>query len=456
MQRLFLGLLLISTSLMAKTGPDFDQYFVNKTMRVDYYFTGIKGETTISLDQIKEEPVWAGSMTNLIDTLNYGNHKVEIFDINTNTLIFSKGFSSLFQEWQTTDEAAAGIYRTISASVLIPFPKKPIKFVHYSRNSNGAFEAEFETEIDPDSRFIRRDKPQFNYKVKSYINNGSPSEKVDILLLPEGYTKKELRKFRDDVKHFMTVLFDAPPFNEYKDRFNVWYLEVPSEESGIDNPRTGVFVKSAFELSYNSFDSDRYVLAFDNKRIRDIAANAPYDQLYFIVNSDKYGGGGIYNLYSTCYSHDAKEENAWWPDYVFVHEFGHAFGGLADEYYTSQVAYNEFYPLDVEPWEPNVTPNTDPETIKWKSFIDADTPVPTPWEKQLFDNIPYKNQDERYQLLRKQEYWGKVGAYEGSGYVSEGQYRPYLDCKMFSKSLVNFCPVCQNSIVRVIKFYTEE
>jgi len=456
MKQLFYGLLLISTALMAKTGPDFDRYFINKTMRVDYYFTGIKGETTISLDQIKEEPAWAGSLTNLIDTLNYGNHKVEIFDKSSDTLIFSKGFSSLFQEWQTTDEAVAGIYRTISASVLIPFPKKQIKLVHYSRNRQGEFEAEFETVIDPGSRFIRRDKPQFGYKAKSYLNNGSPNEKVDILLLPEGYTKKEMRKFRDDVKHFMKVFFEAPPFNEYKDRFNVWYLEVPSEESGIDNPRTGVFVKSSFELSYNSFDSDRYVLAFDNKRIGDIAANAPYDQLYFIVNSNKYGGGGIYNLYSTCYSHDDKEGNEWWPDYVFVHEFGHAFGGLADEYYTSQVAYNEFYPLDVEPWEPNVTPNIDPETIKWQQFIESETPVPTPWEKQLFDKIPYKNHDERYQLLRKQKYWGKVGAFEGSGYVSEGQYRPYLDCKMFSKSLVDFCPVCQNSIVRVIRFHTEE
>jgi len=227
-------------------------------------------------------------------------------------------------------------------------------------------------------------------------------------------------------------------------------------ESGIDNPRTGIFVKSAFELSYNSFDSDRYILAFDNKRIRDIAANAPYDQLYFIINSNKYGGGGIYNLYSTCYSHDDNEENAWWTDYVFVHEFGHAFGGLADEYYSSEVAYSEFYPLDREPWEPNVTPFIHPDSIKWKQFIEPGTPLPTPWNKAAFDEIPYKNQPERFKFLREQENWGKVGAYEGSGYSSEGLYRPYLDCKMFSKSLVGFCPVCKNSIERVIKFHTEE
>jgi hypothetical protein len=264
-----------------------------------------------------------------------------------------------------------------------------------------------------------------------------------------------MRKFRKDVKHFTDVLFAARPFNEYKDRFNVWYLEVLSEESGIDDPRKGVFVKSAFELTYNSFDSDRYILAFDNKRIRDIAAGAPYDQLYFLVNSPKYGGGGIYNLFSICYSHSDKEKNSWWPDYVFVHEFGHAFGGLGDEYYTSDVAYNEFYPLDTEPWEPNITPNATKNTLKWKQFVEPETPIPTPWEKELFDKIPYKNNNDRRELLQNQKYWGKVGAFEGSGYSSEGLYRPFLDCRMFSKSLVDFCPVCRDAIIRVIKFHTE-
>lgn len=456
MKRIFFWIMAVSLSLAAKTSPDFQQYFHNKTMRIDYYFTGAKGVTIISLDQIKEEPIWAGNIHNLIDTLNYGNHKVEIYDKQTNILIFSKGFSSLFQEWQSTDEAASGTYRSFSASVLIPYPKQPVRFVHCSRNRQGEFEAEFEADIDPASRSIRRDKPPSGFKRKAYMKNGSPHEKVDILLLPEGYTKKEMRKFRGDVKHFMTVLFESPPFDQYRDRFNVWYLEVPSDESGIDDPRKNSFVRSAFGLTYNSFDSDRYILAFDNRQIRDIAANAPYDQLYFIVNSNKYGGGGIYNLYSTCYTHDSADENAWWSDYVFVHEFGHAFGGLADEYYSSDVAYNEFYPLDTEPWEPNITPNANPETIKWKALIEPGVPVPTPWNKAGFDAIPYKNQEARSRFLRQQEYWGKVGAFEGAGYVSTGQYRPYLDCKMFSKSLVDFCPVCQQSIIRAIRFHTEK
>jgi len=455
MKRFLLVFTLIPYALLGKTGPDFDDYFINKTMRIDYYFTGIKNECRISLDRVIEEPHWAGSMNNLIDTLNFGNHLVEVYDNESNTLIFSKGFSSLFQEWQTTDEAAGGFYRTFSASVLIPYPKKPIKLIHFSRNKKNKFVSEFETIIDPASRFVKRDKPQFDYKLKAYFKNGSPNKKVDILILPEGYTKREMRKFRKDVKHFTDVLFAARPFNEYKDRFNVWYLEVLSEESGIDDPRKGVFVKSAFELTYNSFDSDRYILAFDNKRIRDIAAGAPYDQLYFLVNSPKYGGGGIYNLFSICYSHSDKEKNSWWPDYVFVHEFGHAFGGLGDEYYTSDVAYNEFYPLDTEPWEPNITPNATKNTLKWKQFVEPETPIPTPWEKELFDKIPYKNNNDRRELLQNQKYWGKVGAFEGSGYSSEGLYRPFLDCRMFSKSLVDFCPVCRDAIIRVIKFHTE-
>ena len=163
-------------------------------------------------------------MNNLIDTLNFGNHLVEVYDSVTNTLIFSRGFSSLFQEWQTTDEAAQGFYRTFSASVLIPYPKKPVKLIHYSRNKKNEFVSEFETVIDPTSRFVKRDKPQSDYKLKACLENGSPNKKIDILILPEGYTKKELRKFRKDVRHFADVLFNAPPFKEYKDRFNVWFL----------------------------------------------------------------------------------------------------------------------------------------------------------------------------------------------------------------------------------------
>lgn len=447
--------LIVPVSLWGKTGPDFDQYFLDKTMRIDFYFTGTHNSCTIMLDQIIEEPIWAGSITNLVDTLNLGSHLVKILDAQTKTLLYSRGFCSLFQEWQTTAEAISGINRAISASVLIPYPLNPVILKLYSRDKTNTFVKQFETTLDPSSLSIKREKPHAPYKVKSHLQNGSPHHKVDILILPEGYTKHEMRQFRKDVKHFMQVFFNAPPFREFQQQFNVWYLAVPSEESGIDDPRQGVFVKSAFEFSYNAFNTDRYVLGFDNKRIRDIAANAPYDQLYFLINSSKYGGGGIFNLYSTCYSRAEDEASAWWPDYVFVHEFGHACGGLADEYYTSEVAYSEFYPPGTEPWEPNLTACADKNQLKWRELVEDNTPIPTPWEKEKYDTIPYKEIEARRELLRSQEYWGKVGTFEGAGYASEGLYRPFLDCRMFSKSLINFCPVCSTAIVRVIKFNSE-
>ena len=447
--------LIIPWFLISKTGPEFNQYFVDKTMRVDFYFTGTHDTSTIMLDQIIAEPIWAGSITNLIDTLNLGAHLVKILDAQTKTLLFSRGFSSLFQEWQTTAEALSGMNRAIPASVLFPYPLNPVIMELHSRDKTNTFSKQFETTIEPASQLIRRDKPRGDFKVKSYLQNGSPHNKVDLLILPEGYTRREMRQFRKDVNHFMQVLFNAPPFSELQTQFNVWYLEVPSEESGIDDPQKGVFIKSAFEFSYNSFETDRYILGFENQQIRDIAANAPYDQLYFLINSQKYGGGGIFNLYSTCYNHSENKENSWWPDYVFVHEFGHACGGLADEYYNSEVAYSEFYPLGIEPWEPNITVCTDKNRLKWRELVDDSTPIPTPWEKALYDKIPYKDTKSREDLLQTQEYWRKVGTFEGAGYASEKLYRPFLDCRMFSKSLTGFCPVCSAAIVRVIKFCSE-
>ena len=450
-----LGSLLLVLNLTATTGPVFDEYFLNKTMRIDLNMTGTKTQTIASLDQLKEEPIWAGSLTNLIDTLDMGHHMVRVKDPITGDLLYSRGFNSVYSEWQTTDEAANGVYRTFSLSLLIPYPKVEVEVELYTRNRNHQWIKDFATTVDPDSRFVNRDKPSGDFKAQAYLENGSPNQKVDLLILPEGYTQKEMRQFKKDVDTMMEAFFSEPPFDKNKDRFNVWYLTVPSEESGIDNPREGKFIKSAFGLSYNSLDVDRYVLTLENKIIRDIAANAPYDQIYFLINSAKYGGGGIYNLYSTCYSHSDDPEQDWWPTYVFVHEFGHAFGGLADEYYSSQVAYNEFHPKDVEPWEPNITALLDPSNVKWKNLMDEDTPVPTPWNKQQYDAIPRIEAQKRYSFLRHQETWGKVGVYQGAGYSSEGLYRPFLDCRMFSKSMSHFCPVCQQAITRVIRFYSE-
>lgn len=441
--------------LSGSTGPHFDEFFVNKTMRIDYFQTGTNNQTIISLDEISEEPVWSGSLANLVDTSNFGKHLVEVFDAETGRLLYSRGFGSIFSEWQTTDEAAGGIFRTFSASVRIPFPKKTIKLTLSSHDHFNQYQEEFSLLIDPNNSAIKQFVPAKKYHPKTYLKNGQPQQKVDILILPDGYTKKEMKIFRRDVDHFMTVLFSEKPFEQLKDKFNVYYIEVPSEQSGIDNPNKRIYTDTLFSLTYNSLNVDRYVLTLENKNIRKIAANSPYDFICFLFNSPKYGGGGIYNLYSTCYNHSDSLGEDWWPDYVFVHEFGHLFAGLGDEYYSSSVSYNEFYPLDVEPWEPNLTILKDPTHLKWRQLVEKDIPLPTPWDKENYDKIPASQADDQMRLLRNQKYWGKVGCFEGAGYSSKGLYRPSLDCRMFSKSLYGFCPVCQQAIITIVRFLSD-
>ncbi len=474
-----LALCFIAQVNLLFAGISFNEFFVDKTMRVDYYHTGTKGFEVISLDKVYEEPavisfdkkMWAGNKKNLIDTMNLGKYLAKVIDIKSNQIIYSRGFSSVYGEWETTGEAEKGMYRTFHESVLFPFPKEKVQLVIAVRDKENYFNDIFSTVIDPNSRFVNRERHTPAYKVDSMIKSGDPHKKVDLVILGDGYTKKEMKKYKKDVKHFTDELFSATPFDNNKDKFNVWYIETPSVDSGIDEPRKDVWRNTVFGCSYNSFDSPRYVLTFENKAIRDISSLVPYDQIYIIFNSERYGGGGIFNLYSTCYSTDKEERSHWWPDYVFVHEFGHAFSGLGDEYYTSDVAYNEFYPQGVDPWEPNVGIIQNGQ-VKWQNMMEKDTPIPTPWGKAVYDSLDktlrsldrsvsdYKEKykriwTERNQVFDNQKYLGKVGSFEGSGYSSEGLYRPFMDCRMFSKSLVDFCPVCNNAIERMIEFQTE-
>jgi hypothetical protein len=263
------------------------------------------------------------------------------------------------------------------------------------------------------------------------------------------------------------------PFKSNKKKFNIRTVDIFSNESGIDDPQKAIYRDNALACSFNAFGSDRYILTWDNKTIRKLASRVPYEHIYILVNSKKYGGGGIFNLYSTCVSDNQ------WSDYIFVHEFGHSFGGLADEYYTSDTAYNDFYPATVEPWEPNITACTNQDQLKWRDLMDPGTTVPTLWNKAEFDAAQSAYRKQRMQMtsakaeqskidslilendrwvhhfLRNEPGWGKVGVYEGGGYASEDIYRPYLDCRMFTRSLTGFDPVCSRAIEQVIKLYSE-
>jgi hypothetical protein len=464
---------LICTSIYGQTGPSFESFFFDKTMRLDYIHTGTHDKEYYSYDAIYEELSWAGSQTNLIDTLSLGKYLFKVTDRQTKMLLYSRGFCSIFGEWQTTDEAKKSVWRSFSESVRFPWPRFPVSVTIAARDSMNIFRDIWTLDIDPLEPNIRRTGFYPEFKVDKIIDSGDPHDKVDLLILPDGYTKREMKKFRKDTQRLLKTFFETSPFKKHKKDFNVWAVEAPSNQSGIDNPRSGVYVDNILSCSFNAFGSDRYVLSWDNQTIRKIASRAPYDHLLLLINSNKYGGGGIFNLYSTCTS-DKK-----WSGYIFVHEMGHSFGGLADEYYTSDVAYDEFYPAGVEPWEPNITALLDTSHAKWQDMIEPGTAIPTPWDKNEFDekqtayrkllgkmrereapkvqidSLTAANDQWVHIFLRNLKYWNKVGVYEGGGYASSGLYRPFIDCRMFSRSLTGFCPVCTRAIEEVIDFYTK-
>jgi len=422
MKLIFFLLLFIS---ITNSQIDFDEYFEDKTLRLDYFHTGDSVNNFYSFDELIEELYWGGSKVNLIDKFNYGRYKFEVYDEDTNTLIYSRGYSTLFNEWQTTEEANHTV-KTFSETVVFPYPKNPVVVKFYAANRKNEWVQKFEYKIDPENYFIKTERID-EYKNFEVVYSGDSEIKVDIVIIPEGYTEDEMDSFKDDCERFTEYLFNSSPFRENKDKFNIWGIEAPSIESGTDIPKDDVWKKTLINSSFYTFDLERYVMSYDNKTIRNVAANAPYDQIYIIVNSDKYGGGSIYNHYSMSVTKNKYFE------FIVTHEFGHGFASLADEYYTSDVAYQDFYALDVEPTDPNLTTLVDFES-KWKDLVADGTPIPTP------DTEVFKD---------------KVGAFEGGGYIEKGIYRPAEDCTMKSIKVDNFCPVCKIAIQQMIDFYSE-
>lgn len=423
MKTTFIAFLLFSISVFPQT--NFDDHFENKTLRLDYYHTGDSVNGSYSFDELIEEPYWGGSKVNLIDRFDYGKYKFIVKDEKSGKEIYTRTYSTLFSEWQTTEEAKKTT-KTFSETVTFPYPKEPVVVEFYLRDRRNILHKKFEYKVDPKNYFIKKERTLKcdNFKV---LYNGDPSTKVDIVIIPDGYTIDEMQKFKNDCNKFSEFLFNASPYKQNKDKFNIWAVEAPSKESGTDIPADDVWKTTIANSSFYTFDSERYLMIVDDKNLRNLASNAPYDQIFVLVNSSKYGGGSIYNHYSVCSSDNDHS------DYVFTHEFGHGFAGLADEYYTSDVAYQDFYPLDIEPLEPNITTLVNFES-KWKNMVDKDTPIPAP-EKKIYKN--------------------KVGAFEGGGYVAKGVYRPMQDCSMKSISVDNFCPVCQRAIQWIINFYSE-
>ncbi len=403
----------------------FEKYFYNKTLRMDYYHSGNDKEEIYSFDELLEEPFWGGSRENLIDTFGYGNYFLKVINSSNDSLLYSRGYGSLFGEWQTTPEAKK-TWRTLSESVTFPFPKIKVRVELYSRNWQGDFEKKFIYTVNPDNYFIKKDKRK-DYPTFDVYISGDPATKVDIIILPEGYSQEEMGVFVEDCNKFAKDFFTFSPYSENTSRFNIRGILAPSAESGVDIPADTIWKSTIMNSGFYTFDSERYLMTFDNKSVRDLAANAPYDQIYILVNSKKYGGGAIYNYYNV--SVNSNEQSA----KILIHEFGHGFAGLADEYYDNSTSYGEFYNLEIEPWEPNITTMVDFNS-KWKHFVKKKTPIPTP-------------QIEKYNKV--------VGIFEGGGYEPKGMYRPMQDCLMNTFNGDIFCPACKEAIQEMIDFYSE-
>ena len=441
-----------------------------QTMRVDYYHTGNATEEHFSLDRVVVEPLkWPGNPAQPIDRTNLGKYLFEVADAGSGTVLYSRGFASIYGEWETTAEAKA-INRTFQESLRFPAVDKPARITLRKRDAKNVFREVWTATIDPAGVFVERGAVSAaGPDLITLHRSGDPATKLDLLLLGDGYTARERRKFERDARRMVDALLSTSPFKERRGDINIWGLVPAAERSGVSRPSQGIFRRTPLGTTYDAFGSERYVLTFDNRAFRDIASQAPYDVVEILVNSETYGGGGIFNLYGTVAADSA------WAAYVFVHEFGHHLAALADEYYTSDVAYLPAADR-VEPWERNVTALLDTASLKWKDLVAADTPLPTPWPKEAFEtysreiqqrrreiraaNRPEREMDALFReelvyeqkLLGESPYARRVGAFEGANYEARGYYRPEIDCIMFTRG-AHFCAVCKRAIEEILDLY---
>jgi hypothetical protein len=447
----------------------FETFFLDKTMRVDYYHSGTSKEEHFSIDQVVSDGRWPGSKIILKDKLELGLYFFEVIDKSSKKVLYSRGFASVFGEWQSTPEANR-VWGTFHESLRFPWPKKTVIIFLKKRDEGNRFQAIWTTEIDPASRKVNPADLVPTHEVDVLIENGPASGKVDLVILGDGYSKSEMEKFRKDAKRLTDVLLSHEPFKSRSGDFNIRAVETPAEESGVFKPHPGVFKRTPLSVHYGSFDSERYALTYDNRTIRDVASEVPYDFMVILINERTYGGGGIYNLYTTV-SADNK-----FADYIMVHELGHHMAGLADEYYTSSVSY-EAPGTQVEPWEVNITALKDKKNLKWKELVKPGTPVPTPWNKEVFDKFGYKIQQQRDSLraakvpenvmedlfmnqykqedkfFASEKFKDETGAFEGAGYMQYGLYRSQLDCIMYTRHM-KYCRVCSKGLESVFDMYS--
>ncbi len=424
MKRIITICLLAVLAVTAKA-QEFNQFFVNKTLRVDYIFTGDAVKQSVCVDELSQFPTWAGRRHQLSGLPQKGNGQIYMKDLSTGQVIYATSFSSLFQEWLSTDEAqttAKGFENTF----LLPFPKQPVEVEITLTNLSQQPIATLKHTVRPDDILIRQRGMDHVTPHKYVLKSGNEADCIDVAILAEGYTENEMEQFYKDAEATCESIFSYEPFTSTRNRFNIVAVASPSVDSGVSIPNRNVWKQTAFQSHYDTFYSQRYLTSSRVKSIHNALAGIPYEHIIIIVNTPEYGGGGIYNAYTLTSAHH--------PTFrpVVAHEFGHSFAGLGDEYFYDNDVMTDSYPLDVEPWEPNITTRID-FASKWQDMLPAGTPIPTP------------------PAMAKQY---PVGVYEGGGYSSKGIYRPADNCRMRTNDHPDFCPVCQRAIQRIIDFYT--
>lgn len=422
--RNFFFLLLILLFSFNSHSQEFDTYFANKTLRVDYIFSGNSQKQIIAVDQLNELPQWAGRKHHLSESFLEGNGQIAMYSLKSEECIYKNTFSTLFQEWLTTDEAKE-ITKSFENVFLLPFPKEKVKVEISLRNRYGNYDTKMSHIINPADILIHK-KGYKDVTPYSIIHQGKENSRaINVAILAEGYKINEMDSFRKYAEETVQQILSYEPFNKYKDNFNFYIVESPSKESGLSIPRNSVWKNTAFNSHFDTFYSERYLTTSHVKDMHDALAGIPYEHIIILANTNVYGGGGIFNSYTlTTTGHkDFKP--------VVVHEFGHSFAGLADEYFYENDALDNTYEHNIEPWEQNISTLINFDS-KWKEMLLPQTPIPT----NLNDSIKFK-----------------IGVYEGGGYSSKGIYRGSIDCRMKTNTYNKFCSVCQKAIEQLILFY---
>ena len=414
--------ILISAVLLLTSNSMYAQNTDKSVLRVDFYRCGNFYTDSIEIKEMFFQRNNSLGQKQMVDNINYGEYMIEAFNAD-GICLFRRGYSSLFNEWKTTNGAVTS-FEKFEESVLIPW-KPEMKYLTFSmRDSLNVWHLQKKVSLNStsDAGF----KKLKIYPVKEISIAGAPENKLDILFMPEGYSKKEMKLFEKDCRKAMGYIMNAKPFNEFKDNISFRAVMAPSKESGTDYPHKSIYKNTLLNSNYNTFGSERYLTTLSYHTVMDVAASAPADHIIILVNNGDYGGGGFYNFYTLVAAHNA------YKAFLIQHELGHGLTGLGDEYYDSEVAYNSFYNSHVEPWEPNLTTLVD-FSSKWDSLLTPETPVPTP--------VSGNN------CL-------SAGVFERGGYSAKGIYRPACECTMKSIVYDYYCEACKAAVRRVVLWYS--